>query len=97
MKSIAVIQNDSEMLRYSWADVTPMVRELPYKKSYYTFTNIDIFWQSISNFDSVIIASNAFNNRKLLESFIYHSSKFIDYIESGTGLFYLSTDEDARL
>lgn len=87
MRSIAVIQNDSEMLRYSWADIAPMVESLPYVKSYFTFTNIDSFWRNIRSFHSVIIASNAFNNRKLLESFRDHSGKFIEYLESGTGLF----------
>lgn len=87
MFKVALIQNDSEMLRYSWADVSSLLEKFNYEIDNYTIDNIDIFFNNkIHRYDSIIIASNAFNNPLLHNKFIEHKELIIQFLESGKGM-----------
>jgi len=67
MFTIALIQNQSEMAHYSYADARPMVKELGYIPVLYTADNIDSLGSSLSRnqFDAIIFASNALNDKTI--------------------------------
>ena len=70
MYRIALIQNESEMMRYSWADIRPMVERLGYGFDGFTAENIEDLYPRLKTdqYDAIIIASNACNDKAVRES-----------------------------
>lgn len=67
MFTIALIQNQSEMAHYGYADARPVVKELGYNAVLYTADNIDSLGSALSRnqFDAIIFASNALNDKTI--------------------------------
>ena len=93
MYIVALIQNQSEMAHYGYADARPLLNELGYKTVLYTADNIDDFLHDLSRkkFDAAIFASNALNDKTIrnttnTESFC---RVFEDSLADGLGLLCL--------
>jgi hypothetical protein len=89
MYSIALIQNQSEMAHYGYADARPMLKELGYAVELYTADNIENLCFSLSRnmFDAVVFASNALNDKTILNEVSSDSfqKSFRDWLNSGRG------------
>ena len=88
MYRVALIQNESEMMRYSWADIRPMISALGYPFDGYTAENLDEFFARLDRgrYDAVVIASNACNDRIVLESLSDNVDRLQRFLEQGKGL-----------
>ncbi|MCK4731506.1 MAG: hypothetical protein KAT65_03520 [Methanophagales archaeon] len=91
MWNIALVQNQSEMSHYGYADARPLIEELGYNVVLYTAQNIDDLASNLQTFDAIIYASNAFNDKTIREEiftpeFIATFSKFL---EEGKGCLIL--------
>lgn len=89
MYSIALIQNQSEMAHYGYADARPMLKELGYSVELYTADNIEqlSFAFDRNLFDAVIFASNALNDKTILSEVnsSNFTSSFRNWLTSGRG------------
>lgn len=67
MYSVALVQNQSEMAHYSYADTRPVIREFGYEVVLYTADNIDELRQALARkrFDAVVFGSNALNDKSI--------------------------------
>lgn len=67
MYKVALIQNQSEMSHYSYADARPILQEFGYETYLYTAENIDGLSHEIESleFDAVIFGSNALNDKTI--------------------------------
>ncbi len=88
MYRIALIQNESEMMRYSWADIRPMVHSLGYAFDSYTAENLDDLPGRLNRnrYDALFIASNACNDRLVLESLTAAKEEIARFLERGGGI-----------
>lgn len=88
MYRIALIQNESEMMRYSWADIRPMVERLGYLFDGFTAENIEDLYSRLTTdrYDAVIVSSNACNDKAVRESLNRHRMVFDDFLKRGKGL-----------
>ena len=89
MHCIALIQNESEMMRYSWADIRPMIERIEgYDFDGYTAENIEGLFPKLSSnhYDAIIIASNACNDSIVRDSLIQHKNELSLFFEKGGGL-----------
>lgn len=59
---VAVVQNENELLRYSYADCRHILTESNYAVSYFTAENITDLEGRLHEFDSLVIATNACND-----------------------------------
>lgn len=89
MYRIALIQNESEMMRYSWADVRPMLAHLSYSFDAYVAENLfELFQESnLPSYDAIIIASNACNDKSVYDCLKTNSSRINDFLNEGKGIF----------
>ncbi len=89
MHSIALVQNQSEMAHYGYADARPMLKELGYNVELYTADNVENLQIAFSrnSFDAVIFASNALNDKTILNEVSSESFKesFNTWLSSGRG------------
>ena len=87
MYRVALIQNASEMLRYSWGDIRPMIQRL-YAYDGYTAENLDELYARLrtGRYDAIVIASNACNDKALRESLVQHRQELDDFLRAGKGL-----------
>lgn len=85
---IALIQNESEMMRYSWADVRPAIDNMGYSFDSYTAENLALFFVELARkkYDAVIIAANACNDSNVLEGLKANKEIIEGYLKSGGGL-----------
>lgn len=67
MYQIAIIQNQSEMAHYGYADARPLVSDLGYQPTLFTAANIDDLAKFLERglFDAVIFGSNALNDKTI--------------------------------
>lgn len=93
MYRIALIQNKSEMLRYSWADTRPLLedvgkRSVGYEFDGYTSENIDALFPLLEHrsYDAIVIASNACGDTALYEKLVENRQHIETHLESGGGL-----------
>ncbi|WP_371194792.1 hypothetical protein [Glaciecola sp. SC05] len=89
MYSVALVQNQSEMAHYGYADARPMLKDLAYIVELYTADNIENLQLAFSrnSFDAVIFASNALNDKTILNEVSSESFKysFNAWLSSGRG------------
>lgn len=87
MYRIALIQNESEMLRYSWADVRPMLGDT-YDFDSYTSENLDELYPKLETgeYDAIVVASNACNDEIVLKSLVEHKGSIERFLARGNGL-----------
>jgi len=93
MYKIALIQNQSEMSHYGYADARHLLRDFGYQIILYTAQNIDDLPFDLTrfNYNAIIFASNALNDKTIRN--IVKSKEFIEkfrnFINSGKGALIL--------
>lgn len=67
MYQIALIQNQSEMAHYGYADARPLIHDLGYESMLFTAANIDELGKLLERgqFDAVVFGSNALNDKTI--------------------------------
>lgn len=87
MYEVALIQNQSEMSHYSYADARSMLEEFGYQSVLYTAQNIDELDADLTRlkFDAIIFASNALNDKTIRENVMSDEFKsaFENFIKNG--------------
>jgi hypothetical protein len=89
MHRIALIQNESEMMRYSWADIRPLLARLEYPFDSYTAENVAALFPSLSEttYDAIVIASNACNDKQVREALeVERDRSLAGFLERGGGM-----------
>ncbi len=93
MRSIALVQNESEMSHYGYADIRPFLKEMKYDLVLYTAQNICDLTSDLSRqkYDAIIFASNALNDKTISEEVLSSKFKnaFITFLEGGKGCLIL--------
>ena len=88
MYKIALIQNQSEMAHYGYADLRPLI---DYEYTLFTSNNIEEISNYLSKniFDAIIVGANALNDKTIREVFFSDDfkSKLQHFLENGKGLF----------
>ncbi|MDZ4063193.1 MAG: hypothetical protein U1E22_00835 [Coriobacteriia bacterium] len=96
MYRAALIQNESEMLRYGWADIRPLLEDKNkgddlYEWLYFGTDNInDLFGEvSMGRLDAIVIATNACNDVNVRDFLRKEENResIRSFVESGGGLF----------
>jgi len=93
MYKVALIQNQSEMSHYGYADARPLLKEFGYITYLYTAENINELTHKVSSleFDAVIIGSNALNDKTIrseLQSTEFEEA-FLNFSKEGKGCLIL--------
>lgn len=83
----AVIQNVSEMLRYGWADIRPILRQYGYYWYEFTSSNIGELFPLLDSgkIDALVIATNACNDELILKALREHRREFESYLTVHNG------------
>jgi hypothetical protein len=93
MYTIALIQNQSEMSHYGYADARPMLEDFGYQPILYTAQNIDDLGTDLARlkFDAIVFASNALNDKTIRENVRSNEFKksFECFIKNGKGCLVL--------
>lgn len=105
MYRVAVIQNESEMMRSGYTNIIPKLRNIKRMSSYsfemFNVVNIhELFHDGenqLSKFDSLFISTNATSDKAVLNVFRDNKKHIEDFINNGKGVFVssqkkLSTD-----
>lgn len=89
MYYLALIQNESEMMRYSWADIRPIIYNMNYEYDSFTAENIDTFFVELNKnkYDAIVIAANACNDSNVLSKLEKNKKQVEEYLYNGGGLF----------
>ena len=81
---IALIQNQSEMAHYAFADARPLLRGLNYNVVLFTAANIRELAKKLEDdiFDALVVGSNALNDKTIRsimfdEQFVKHFRKWL--------------------
>lgn len=98
MFRVAVILNESELLRSGYANVTPKLRKLPRMSGYvfesFTVVNIASLFQegssSLKQFDSLIITTNATSDVAVLDILRKNRQEIDSFLDMGKGIFIAS-------
>lgn len=92
MYRLAIIQNESEMTRYGWADIRPMLASMQnYQTTLFTADNLSDFFAELplGRYDGIVIATNACNDQTVRDLIQEEDNqkKLNDFIRKGGGLF----------
>jgi len=79
--TVALIQNESELLRYSHADIRPALKKYNYKWTYYTAENIESLFQDLFKYDSIVLATNACNDKVVLDALIKNKVLIEEFLQ----------------
>src|SRR3990172_5523285 len=79
---VALIQNESEMLRYRHADIRPTLKKYNYEWNYYTAENIDSLFANIFRYDAIVLATNACNDEVVLDSLVKHKDIIASFLDT---------------
>lgn len=93
MRKIALVQNQSEMAHYAYADCRSVFREFGYQIELFTAQNIDTLPQALglSRFDALVLGSNALNDQTIRAA-VYQddfAARLAQHLEAGNGLLIL--------
>lgn len=97
---VAVIQNQRELVQYSYADVMPLLvtTELQYEWVPITAESIDlIFGHSLRTFDALILCSNALSDDHIHRVFLREAAALREYLLQGKGLLILQQRKPAAI
>jgi hypothetical protein len=95
MYRVAVIQNESEMLRSGFTNVIRKLTTID-RLSHYSFelfncVNINALFldgeSNLNNFDSILITTNATSDKSVLDALIIHKEHLKTFLENGKGIF----------
>lgn len=93
MFTIALIQNQSEMSHYGYADARPLLDEFGYQSVLYTAQNIDELATDLKRlrFDGVLFASNALNDKTIRDTVMsdLFRNSFQQFLGTGKGCLIL--------
>jgi hypothetical protein len=97
MYRVAVLQNESEVLRSGFANVTPKLQSLnlsSYEFESFTSMNVNVLFGNGENcletFDSIFLTTNVTSDKFVLEALKKNVDRVTDFIKSGKGLFVSS-------
>ncbi|MDO8281771.1 MAG: hypothetical protein Q7U10_03990 [Thermodesulfovibrionia bacterium] len=89
MYRVALVQNQSEMAHYGYADARPLLQELEYEVSLYTADNIDSLAINLTRqcYSAIVLGSNALNDKTIRKEIYSDNFKkvFIDALNHGLG------------
>lgn len=101
MFTVALIQNQSEMSHYGYADARSLIKHLRYSVKLYTAQNIDRLAHELTDnrVDAVVFASNALNDKTIRETVSNpdFAKTFSNYLNSGKGCLILHQLRIAQL
>ena len=80
--SIALVQNDSELLRYSHADMSYVLKSFGYEITQFTAENIQELTYRKKEFNALIIATNALSDYVLQGYFLDNEEVIEFFVES---------------
>jgi len=91
MNVVALIQNQSEMIRYSYADARPLLSLENYRFDLYTAENISKLGDALNHgvYDSIVLGSNALNDQEIKEGLLKQKEDLSRYLEQPKGLVIL--------
>ena len=93
MYLVALVQNQSEMSHYGYADARPLIKEFGYQPILYTAQNIEGLAKDLSRekFDAIFFASNALNDKTIRENVLSNrfTKAFRQFVEKGKGCLLL--------
>jgi len=91
MYRIALVQNQSEMIRYNYADARSLLNFEDYCFDLYTGENIKQLGDFLNGevYDSIVIGSNALNDARIRGSLINQRQSFETYLKEPNGLLIL--------
>lgn len=108
MFRVAVILNESELIRSGYANVVPKLRRLVHTEAYafdsFTVTNIDHLFregqQHLFGYDALVVTTNATSDKVVLDTLRTKASDIKSFLQRGRGLFVssqkkLSLSDDA--
>lgn len=84
------------MMRYSWADIRPMIDQLGYSYDGYTANDINEIYLKLDRYDAIVIATNAYNDIKVRQSLDQHKNEISTFLDKKRGfvvLFQMKKDE----
>src|SRR5438270_3817372 len=98
MYKVAVIENESELLRSGYANIVPKLRRLVRPERYtidsFSVANIESLFETGVNalevYDSLFITTNATSDRVVLGVLRKHLQRIAAFLDSGKGLFVSS-------
>jgi hypothetical protein len=90
---IALVQNQSEMSHYGYADARPLLEEFGYQSVLYTAQNIEELVPDLKRprFDAILFASNALNDKTIRDTVMSEAFKnsFRQFLSTGKGCLIL--------
>jgi len=90
---VALVQNQSEMSHYGYADARPLLEEFGYQSVLYTAQNIDELATDLKRpkFDAVLFASNALNDKTIRDTVMsdVFKNSFRQFLGTGKGCLIL--------
>lgn len=98
MYRVAIILNESELLRSGYANVAPKLRKLSRLSQYtfdsFTVVNIKSLFEdtenSLKDYDSLVITTNATSDVSVLEVLRKNRPQISDFLDDGKGIFIAS-------
>lgn len=88
MYQVGVVQNESEMMRYSWADLRPTLEHFGYEIRGFTGENVAELVAHLDDYDAVILATNSCNSARILDILRREGrTPFRNWLLKGRGLF----------
>ena len=90
MYRVALVQNESEMMRYGWADVRPSMQKFGYRIDAFTGENVHSLFSGMDEnlYDALIISVNACSNHRILSALCEKRDTTIrNFLESGNGIY----------
>lgn len=89
MFTVALLQNQSEMAHYGYADARPLLKDLGYQPYLYTADNIESLGSALvrNQYDAVVFGSNALNDKTIRAEVISSSfqTEFREWLSNGAG------------
>lgn len=92
MYRVALVQNQSEMAHYGYADAQPYLRDLGYDVALFTAHNIHLLRGNLATlFDAVVLASNSLNDKTIRSALRQEEAggSLTDFLAAGGGLLSL--------
>jgi hypothetical protein len=91
--TVALVQNQSEMAHYGYADARIILDELGYRTLLYTAANVAQLRDAVleTRLDAIVLASNALNDKTIRAELVdSHFTKVLgEYLRAGHGLLSL--------
>lgn len=97
---VGIIQNQSELNQYSYADAFSLINEIfnEYQVKVFNADNIsDLFYESIDEYDGLVISTNACDDIKIYKELEKNKGDLEAFLNKGKGIFVLFQRKPASL